>query len=206
MIGNFKLGDPEPDAMTFAAPVGESTTARITEPAAAQVAEPATARSAEPAAVRVGERSTARIAEPAAATAAEPGTGAERDHAARVAAHEAATGWGPESAVRLASLTSRIAKLQRQSPVGGGPATIAVLAVLADLALAGLAIAGAVLGNDDLVDAGVLTLLAMFVPTVWAAWTLTRLVQRRREHLYRADRDRLRLDRGCGDRACSHCA
>jgi hypothetical protein len=159
MIGDFKLGDPEPDAMTSVA---------------------------------------------ASATAG-PATGAERDHAAQVAAHEAVTGWDPESAVRLASLTSRIAKLRRQSPIGAGQATIAVLVGLADLALAGLAIVCTFTGNGDLASMGVLILLAMFVPTVWAAWTLTRLVQGRREHVYRAERDRLRRDRGCGDPDCPRC-
>lgn len=163
MIGDFKLGDPEPDAMT------------------------------------------ADSASASAPASAGPATGAERDHAARVAAHEAATGWGPESAVRLAALTSRIAKLQRQLPVGAGPATIAVLVGLADLALAGLAIVCTFTGNGDLAGTGVLILLAMFVPTVWAAWTLTRLVQGRREHVYRAERDQLRRDRGCGDPDCPRC-
>ena len=157
MIGDFKLGDPQPDAMTSAGPV------------------------------------------------AGPEADAERDHAARVAAHQAATGWGAESAVRLASMTSRIAKLRRQAPVGPVPAAFAVLAGLADLALSGLAIAGAVLGHDNLVAGGVLTLLAMFVPTVWAAWVLTRVVQRRRVHTYRAEREQLRRDRGCGDLTCHQC-
>jgi hypothetical protein len=175
MIGDFKLGDPEPDAMTFVA--------------ASAPAGPATSASAGT----------------ATSASAGPATGAERDHAAQVAAHEAATGWGPESAVRLASLTSRIAKLQRQSPIGAGQATVAVLVGLADLALAGLAIVCTFTGNGELASTGVLILLAMFVPTVWAAWTLTRLVQGRREHVYRAELDRLRRDRGCGDPDCPRC-
>jgi hypothetical protein len=51
----------------------------------------------------------------------------------------------------------------------------------------------------------VLLLLAMFVPTVWAAWTLAGLVQRRREHVYRAECERLRLARSCGDPDCARC-
>jgi hypothetical protein len=134
-----------------------------------------------------------------------PETEAQRDHAALVAAHEAATGWSPERAVRLASLTSRIAKLQRQMPVTAGTVVVAFLAGAADLALAALAIVWAVTGNGDRAEAGVLILLAMFVPTVWAAWILTRLVQRRRVHTYRAERERLRRDRGCGDLTCARC-
>ncbi|HEY0536225.1 MAG TPA: hypothetical protein VGD29_31960 [Actinoplanes sp.] len=131
---------------------------------------------------------------------------ASREHAARVEAHQAKTGWSPESAARLAALTSRIAKLQRQPPVGPVQATLAVLAVLADLGFAVFAVTCAVGGKGDLADEAVLMLLAMFVPTVWAAWTLAGLVQRRREHVYRAERERLHLARGCGDADCRRCA
>jgi len=141
--------------------------------------------------------------EPPSATDAE--LEAKREHAARVEEHQAKTGWSPESAVRLASLTSRIAKLQRQAPIGPVQATLAVLAVLADVGFATLAIMSAVGGNGDLADEGVLVLLAMFVPTVWAAWTLAGLVQRRRIHVYRAERERLRQARGCGDPGCERC-
>jgi hypothetical protein len=51
----------------------------------------------------------------------------------------------------------------------------------------------------------VLVLLALFVPTVWASWTLTSFIQGRREHVYQAERDRLLRDRGCGDPACKRC-
>lgn len=129
----------------------------------------------------------------------------ERAHAASVEAHRAVSGWGPQSAVELASLTSRIGKLQRQSPIGAVPAVLAVLVGVADLAFAGTAIVSAVAGNGDRADEGVLFLLAMFVPTVWAAWTLARLVQSRREHLYRAERERLRLAGSCGDPDCVRC-
>jgi hypothetical protein len=61
-------------------------------------------------------------------------------------------------------------------------------------------------GDGDLADEAVLILLAMFVPTVWAAWTLAGLVQRRRVHVYRAERERLRLARSCGDPDCERCA
>jgi hypothetical protein len=142
--------------------------------------------------------------EPPSATEAE--VEAEREHAARVEAHQAKTGWSPESTVRLTSLTSRIAKLQRQPPIGPVQAGLAVLAVLADVGFATLAIMSALAGDGDLADEGVLILLAMFVPTVWAAWTLAGLVQRRREHVYRAERDRLRRARGCGDPGCKRCA
>jgi hypothetical protein len=130
---------------------------------------------------------------------------AERAHAARVEAHQASTGWGPESALRLAALTSRIAKLQRQSSVSRVEAVVAVLVGVADLGLAGFALTGALAGAGGMADEAVLTLLALFVPTVWAAWTLTSVVQRRREHVYRAERDRLLRDRGCGDPACPRC-
>lgn len=130
----------------------------------------------------------------------------ERRHAARVAAHQARSGWGPEAAVELASLTSRLGKLQRQSPIGPVPAALAVLVLITDVALAGFAITCAVTGSSDRADEGVLFLLSMFVPTVWAAWTLARLVQRRHENFYRAGRDRLRLARGCGDPECERCA
>lgn len=137
---------------------------------------------------------------------AEPESDAERDHAERVEKHQAETGWSPESVVRLASLTSRIGKLQRQPPIGPVQATLAVLAMVADLGFAIFAITCAISGNGDLADEAVLILLAMFVPTVWAAWTLAGLVQRRRVHLYRAERERLRRDRGCGDPDCERCA
>jgi hypothetical protein len=130
---------------------------------------------------------------------------AEREHAAKAEAHQAESGWGPESAVRLASLTSRIAKLQRQPPIGPVQAALAVLAVVADVGFAGFAITCALTGKGDLADEGVLILLAMFVPTVWAAWTLAGLVQRRREHVYRAEREQLRLARSCGDPHCARC-
>ena len=42
----------------------------------------------------------------------------EQEHTARVDEHRAKMGWSPESAVKLASLNSRIAKLQRQPPIG----------------------------------------------------------------------------------------
>jgi hypothetical protein len=154
----------------------------------------------------IGESKLGGPEYPEAPAASEIEAEVEREHAARVEAHQAAGGWGPESAVRLASLTSRIAKLQRQSPIGPVAATLAVLVGVADVALAGFSIAGAFTGNGDMADEGVLVLLAMFVPTVWAAWTLALVVQRRREHLYRAERDRLRLQRGCGDPACARCA
>jgi len=137
---------------------------------------------------------------------AEPEAEADREHAAKVEAHQAESGWGPESAVRLASLTSRIAKLQRQPPIGPVQAALAVLAMLADVGFAIFAITCAISGDGDLADEGVLILLAMFVPTVWAAWTLAGLVQRRRIHVYRAQRALLRLDRGCGDPDCERCA
>jgi hypothetical protein len=133
------------------------------------------------------------------------GTEAQHAHAARVQAHQARTGWGPESEARLTSLISRIGKLQRQPPVRPVHAALAVLAVLADLASAVFAITCALIGRGELADEAVLLLLAMFVPTVWAAWTLAGLVQRRREHVYRAERVRLRLARGCGDPDCPHC-
>jgi hypothetical protein len=133
-------------------------------------------------------------------------TAAEREHADRVAAHQAETGWSPEFEVRLASMTSRIGKLQRQPPIGPVQATLAVLAVVADLGFAIFAIMTAIGGDGDLADEAVLILLAMFVPTVWAAWTLAGLVQRRRVHVYRAERERLRLARSCGDPDCERCA
>jgi hypothetical protein len=129
----------------------------------------------------------------------------QRDHADRVEAHETTTGWSPERAVRLASLTSRIAKLQRQVPVTAFAAVVAFLVGVADLALAGFAILWTFTGSGARAEAVVLILLAMFVPTVWAAWILTRLVQRHRVHKYRAECDRLRRDRGCGDPTCAQC-
>jgi hypothetical protein len=77
--------------------------------------------------------------------------------------------------------------------------------VVAAPLFAGLAITCALSGKGDLADEGVLMLLAMFVPTVWAAWTLAGLVQRRREHVYRAECERLRLARSCGDPDCARC-
>jgi hypothetical protein len=130
---------------------------------------------------------------------------ADREHAARVEAHQAETGWNAESTVKLLSLTSRIAKLQRQPPVGPVQATLAVLAMVADAGFAVLALTSAIGDHGDLADEGVLALLAMFVPTVWAAWALTGLVQGRREHVYRAERERLRLARSCGDPDCARC-
>lgn len=131
---------------------------------------------------------------------------AEREHAAKVEAHRAETGWTPESAVRLAWLTSRIGKLQRQPAIGPVPATLAVLAVVADAGFAVYAIICAVSGNGGRADEGVLFLLAMFVPTVWAAWTLAGMIQHRRIHAYRAEREQLVLDRGCGDPDCARCS
>ena len=131
---------------------------------------------------------------------------ADQEHAAKVEAHRAESGWGPEPAVELASLTSRLAKLQRQPPIGPVQAALAVLALLADLGSAIFAVTCAISGDGDLADEGVLILLAMFVPTVWAAWTLAGLVQRRRVHVFRARRAQLRLDRGCGDPGCGRCA
>jgi hypothetical protein len=81
-----------------------------------------------------------------------------------------------------------------------------VLAVVADLGFAIFAIMSAIGGDGDLADEAVLILLAMFVPTVWAAWTLAGLVQHRRVHVYRAERERLRLARSCGDPDCERCA
>jgi hypothetical protein len=129
----------------------------------------------------------------------------EDEHTARVRDHRAASGWGPESEARLARLTSRIGKLQRQPPIGRVPAALAVLTVLADLGFAGFAITCALTGAGDLADEGVLILLAMFVPTVWAAVTLAGLIERHRERFYRAERVRLRLARGCGDPDCARC-
>jgi hypothetical protein len=128
-----------------------------------------------------------------------------REHAAAVEAHQAESGWGPDSAVRLAALTFRIGKLQRQAPIGRVEAVLAVLVGITDVVLAGFAIACALTGHSDRADEGVLLLLAMFVPTVWATWTLVRLAQSRREHVYRAERERLRLARSCGDPDCARC-
>jgi hypothetical protein len=153
----------------------------------------------------IGESKLGGPEYPDAPTATEAEADAEREHAAKAAAHQAETGWGPESAVRLASLTSRIAKLQRQPPVGPFQGVLAVLALVADAGFAGFAITCALSGQGDLADEGVLMLLAMFVPTVWAAWTLAGLVQHRREHVYRAERERLRLARSCGDPSCARC-
>jgi hypothetical protein len=128
------------------------------------------------------------------------------EHAERVAEHQAAAGWSPESGVRLTSLTARIAKLQRQSPVGAGPAALAGAIGVAELLLAAFALGAALTGDLDRADAAVLILLATFVPAVWAAWTLTRLVQHRRRRGYQAELDLLRDARGCGDRSCPECA
>jgi hypothetical protein len=128
------------------------------------------------------------------------------EHAERVAEHQAATGWSPESGVRLTSLTARIAKLQRQSPVGAGPAVLAGAIGVAELLLAAFALGAALNGDLDRADAAVLILLATFVPAVWAAWTLTRLVQHRRRRGYQAELDLLRNARGCGDQSCPECA
>lgn len=128
-----------------------------------------------------------------------------RAHADKVEAHRAESGWAPEHEVRLASLTSRVAKLQRQSPIGPAQAALAVLIGVTDLALAGFSLTCALTGAGDLADEAVLLLLAMFVPTVWAAWTLVRLVQRRHERAYREERERLRLARSCGDPDCARC-
>jgi hypothetical protein len=128
-----------------------------------------------------------------------------RVHAAKVEAHQAESGWGPESAVRLADLNFRLGRIQRQPPIGPVPAALAVLAMAVDLALAGFATTYAVSGDGNRADEAVLGLLAMFVPTVWAAWTLVRLVQRRHEPAYRAEREQLLRDRSCGDPDCDHC-
>jgi hypothetical protein len=130
----------------------------------------------------------------------------EQEHTARVEEHRAKVGWSPESAVKLASLNSRIAKLQRQPPIGRVQGALAVFVVVADLGFAIFATACAITGAGDRADEAVLMLLAMFVPTVWAAWTLAGLVQRRREHVYRGERERLRLAGGCGDPDCARCA
>jgi uncharacterized membrane protein YdbT with pleckstrin-like domain len=189
MIGDFRLDDPDSDARPkgTAAPAATASAAAVPAAAVPAAAVPAAAVPA------------ARKAEPQEA-------GTQQEHAARVQAHEAATGWGPEHVVRLASLTSRIAKLERQAPVTTLAAVVALLVGTADVLLAAVAIVAALTGDGDRAETGVLIVLSMFVPTVWAAWILTRLVQRRRVHAYRAERERLRRNRGCGDLHCARCA
>jgi hypothetical protein len=153
----------------------------------------------------IGESKLGSPEQPDLITATDVEVDEVREHAASVEAHQAESGWGPDSAVRLAALTFRIGKLQRQPRIGRVEAVLAVLVVITDLALAGFAITCALTGAGDRADEGVLFLLAMFVPTVWAAWTLVRLVQSRREHVYRAERERLRLAKSCGDPDCARC-
>jgi hypothetical protein len=128
-----------------------------------------------------------------------------RRHAARVAAHEAETGWGPGSAARVAVLSTRIAELAPRRPATFGHAVSATIVGVIDVALLATVLAGVVADNGVRAVLGLVGLTLMLWPTGWAAWVVVRLARQRRRRACLAEREALSRARGCGDRHCARC-
>jgi uncharacterized membrane protein YuzA (DUF378 family) len=102
-------------------------------------------------------------------------------------------------------LPARIAKLEPRRPATIGHAVTAGLIGVVDLSLLATMCGGAIAGNGERAVLGLLGLMLMLWPTVWASWTLLRITRQRQRRTDITEREELLQARGCGDPYCPQC-
>jgi hypothetical protein len=127
-----------------------------------------------------------------------------RQHAAKVAAREAETGWA-RAEIRVARLSPRIGKLEPRNPATFGQAVAAALVGVIDLLLLATMWGGMAAGDSERAVLGLLGLLLLLWPTVWTVGILVKLMRQQLRRSYIRERDELLLARGCGDPTCGRC-
>jgi hypothetical protein len=160
------------------------------------------------------DREFTRVADEARAAhqAAEAARQAEQEHAdserqqhaAKVAAREAQTGW-PQTASRVAWLSVRINNQEPRRPATAGHAAGAALVAGADLVVLATLCVGMSAQNGEQAALALLVFFALLWPSGWALWISGKLVRQHMRDGYINERDELMRLRGCGDPFCARC-
>jgi hypothetical protein len=127
-----------------------------------------------------------------------------QEHAARVDAWEAETGW-PTASERVAWLSARIGAREMRRPATTGHVVGAVLVVVVDLGVLVTLGGGMSTNNNEVAALGLLLFLALLGPSGWASWVAWKLARQHRRRNYIKERQELLRLRGCGDPYCARC-